>query len=256
MIAVVAGGMGGGSRRFAPFHRWDRTALLVMIAAMWLGIVMGFVPEIAGHIAKHEPAYPLIVHLHAAAFVGWMALLTTQVLLMRVRRPDLHRRLGLAGPVLAAIMIVLGPATALTVQRLAVGHPDADPAFLSVQFGGILAFGALATAAFLLRGDASSHKRLILLATLGIIDAGFARWLGAPMTKWLGPAGYWQNFAELYAGSYLLLVSFGAYDLITRRRLHPAYVIGAGWIVVVQLAAIWLYLSPAWKAFAIGLIGR
>jgi hypothetical protein len=43
-------------------------------------------------------------------------LFTVQVALIRKARADIHRRLGLAGAALAAIMVVLGPATALVVD--------------------------------------------------------------------------------------------------------------------------------------------
>ena len=48
----------------------------------------------------------------------------------------------------------------------------------------------------------------------------------------------------------------GAYDLVTRRRLHPAYVVGLVWIATNQLTAVLLYHSPAWKTVALKLIGH
>jgi hypothetical protein len=47
----------------------------------------------------------------------------------------------------------------------------------------------------------------------------------------------------------------GAYDLATRKRLHPAYVAGAAWILANELAAAWLYFSPAWKPISLKLLG-
>jgi len=60
-----------------------------------------FWPQIIKHIKTQAPAYPSIVHVHAAAFVGWLVLLTSQILLIRSARVDLHRKLGIAGVVLA-----------------------------------------------------------------------------------------------------------------------------------------------------------
>ena len=54
----------------------------------------------------------------------------------------------------------------------------APPDFLAVQLSDMLAFGTLSAAALLLRKDMAAHKRLMLLGTLYISDAGFARWLG------------------------------------------------------------------------------
>ena len=71
------------------------------VVLIWIGIVMGFGSDMIRHFQTHERAYPLIVHFHAAAFAGWMVVLTTQVLLIRTRRHDLHRVLGFAAMGLA-----------------------------------------------------------------------------------------------------------------------------------------------------------
>ena len=245
------------SRRtpFAPYAKSDRNFFLVYVLLIWFGVLNGFVPEIVNHIRSNKPPYPFIIHVHAVAFVGWLVLLTAQVLLIRRGRHDLHRRLGMAGMALAAAMIVIGPATAIVMQRYHWGTPQSDPAFLAVQLTDILAFAGLAGAAFALRSDPSAHKRLILLATLYIADAGFARFLGDGIHGIFGDA-LWPYQPALYLSNDLLILGIGAYDFATRRRLHPAYVAGLVWVAANQLGAILLESSPAWKAFAVKLIGH
>jgi hypothetical protein len=240
--------------RFAPHHRWDRNAVLAGLALTWLGVLMGFGPEIARHVAREGFAYPPIVHFHALAFVGWLLLLTAQAGLIRARRAVWHRRLGFLGIALAAAMTVLGPAVALAVGRAERGSSGSDPAFLVVQLSDILAFAALAAAAFLARGNAPAHKRLILLASFYIADAGFSRWLDPSLQRILTP-GFALAFAQAYLGSDLLVLAMGAYDLATRRRLHPAYAAALAFILVVQGAATALYLDPASAPLAEKLLG-
>ena len=187
--------------------------------------------------------------------VSWLTLLTAQVLLIRVHRADIHRRLGVAGIALAGVILVLGPATALTMHGLEFGTPRSDTPFLSVQLSDILAFAGLAGSGILLRGYSSAHKRLMLLATLYISDAGFARWLGGSVHSWLGD-GYWSNMAQLYLANDALILGLGVYDLVTRRRLHPAYVIGVVWVLTLQMSAVGLYLSPWWKPISQRLVGH
>jgi hypothetical protein len=165
------------------------------------------------------------VHVHALAFVGWLVLLTVQVLLIRIRRADIHRKLGIAGAALACVMLVLGPMTAIFIDRPHVGMPGSHPQFMIVQFAGMLAFPGLVTAAIVLRKQPTAHKRLMLLAILYISDAGFARWLAPGVEALLGE-GFWPMMAALYLANDVLIAGMGAYDLITRRRLHPAYVAG------------------------------
>jgi hypothetical protein len=205
------------------------------------------------HVINGEKPFPLIVHAHGAAFMGWLVLLTVQLLLIRNRRIDLHRKLGIAGAVLASIMVPLGVATALTIQRMGLGQAGSQPEFFSVQLIDMIEFGGLAAAAIAARKLPSAHKRLILLATLSIADAGFARWLGVWLYGYLGE-GTWQFFAELFGGSAAMILLLGAYDWTTRRRLHPAYVFGASWIFAGQLSASWLFHQPGWKALATSVI--
>jgi hypothetical protein len=46
------------------------------------------------------------------------------------------------------------------------------------------------------------------------------------------------------------VVLAGIYDLVNRRRLHPAYLIGVAWTFANQMLALSLYFSPAWLACA------
>src|ERR1043165_2649665 len=88
------------SRPFTPYVKSDRNFFLTYVVLIWLGILGGFVPEIVSGIVHHKPPFPLIAHVHGVVFVGWLVLLTTQVLLIRRSRADVHRKLGTAAMVL------------------------------------------------------------------------------------------------------------------------------------------------------------
>ncbi len=237
------------TKAFTPNHPSDRNFFLLMVALAWVGIIRGFGGDISDHLARHQAPYPLIVHFHAVVFVSWLLLFTVQILLIRSKKVAVHRKLGMAMVWLVAVMVVIGPVTALTVQHRALNHPHADPAFLSIQLTDILAFTGLVTAGLLLRQAPSAHKRLVLLATLYITDAGFARWFAGGVFHLLG-IGYWAQWLAFYMGPNVLILSAGAYDLATRRRLHPAYVLGVAWVFAIQMTALTLYASPAWLACA------
>ncbi|HEX3701249.1 MAG TPA: hypothetical protein VHV27_11315 [Phenylobacterium sp.] len=240
---------------FAPFHRQDRNFHLAYVALIWLGILAGFGPEVVTHIRTHAAPFPPIVHVHAVVFVGWLALFTTQILMVRTRRLEFHRRLGWAMVGVAAGMAVLGPLTALIADARHLGTPLSDPPFIAIQFTDILAFVGLMIPAVLLRKDAATHKRLILLATIYISDAGFARFVGSAFGSVLGH-GFWGFWAVAYLGPALLMVGVGAYDLATRGRLHPAYLAGVAYAVALQMTAVTLYHNAAWSAVAAALVKR
>jgi len=102
---------------FAPQHAGDRNSFLALLALTWMWIIGGFGLDMVDHFRQSAYTYPLIVHLHAFFFVGWLVLLTTQMMLVRGKRLDLHRRLGMAMAWLIPVMVVVALATAWTVQR-------------------------------------------------------------------------------------------------------------------------------------------
>jgi hypothetical protein len=235
-------------------HPADRNAILVMIGLIWAAVLIGFGLDIAERYQRGAATYPAIIYIHGTAFLGWLALLTTQALLIRDRKVRLHRSIGVGGACLAAAMIVLGLSAALTIQKLRLDAPDADPAFLAIQFMDMAGFGALAAAAVSARKQPAAHKRLILLATLAIVDAGLARFLAFPIRQVIGGNGSWQFWVEAYASSWPLILAIGCYDWITRRRVHPAWVFGSLWILAEEITASWLYFNPGWKDLATSII--
>ncbi|HWC00591.1 MAG TPA: hypothetical protein VG672_27985 [Bryobacteraceae bacterium] len=241
------------AKPFAPNHPWERNFYLAIIALAWVGILRGFGGDVANHLASHEAPYPIIVHVHAVVFVAWLALFTVQILLIRTKRLAVHKKLGYGLAWMAGLMVVLGPVTALTVHHLKlVNHlmtpaPVDQPQFLSIQFTDMLAFASLTATGLFFRKTPSAHKRLILLGTLYITDAGFARWLAPGFMHALGHT-YWPFWFSLYFGPNLLVVLTGAYDLATRRRLHPAYLAGVIWVFAIQMLSVSLFFSPGWAA--------
>lgn len=252
--AAVPRPSGLNSPRITDQRRLDRNFFLLMVALLWLGILMGFVPDIAQRIQVRRP-FPVIVYFHGVVFVGWLCLLTVQVLLIRSRRVDIHRELGMAGVALYGAMIVLGLTTSVVVDYYVFPTPHGDPSFLSIQLADMVNFSVLGGAAIALRKAPDAHRRLMIMATVLISDAGFGRWWGPGLHRLLGD-GYWGSWAQDYLSDFLLIALMGVYDLFSRGRLYFAYVLGAAWGLGVQLVAIWLYVRPWWKPVATTLIGR
>jgi hypothetical protein len=254
MAAAVAGADRHGGR-FAPWHRWDRNAFAGLTAFAWLGLLSGFGYDLFKHFAQGQPAYPPIVHIHALIFIGWLLLFTLQLFLIRRKHFQLHRRIGTAMIGLAIVMVLIGPATAILVDRIRIQTPGGgDPTFIFIQFSDILAFACLAGAGIALRHRASAHKRLMLLSLLYLADVGYARLFDGPiLTGKLGP--YWSDYAWSYVISNVGLLALGAYDLATRRRLHPAYATALAVIAMIELGATWMHMSaPALRPVAVRII--
>ena len=242
------------NNRFPIRRNADRNAFLIFIGIAWVGILSGFGTDSFQHVSTYGLDYPWIVHVHAVSFVSWLTLFTVQAGLIRSGRTDLHRRLGIAGAILAGWMLIVGPATAIVVDAWHYRTTGQTPEFLSVQFTDMVAFAGLTGAGVLLRANPAAHKRLMLLSLFDLSDAGFARYLNGLAVMPFGD-GRAAEFASLYLCSCLLALGLGAYDLATRRRLHPAYIAGLVWMLGLQFLASFLLHSPGWKAISLRLIG-
>ncbi len=233
---------------FAARHRHDRTMIAATVLAIWLAIVLGFAIDMVARARSGTLSFPLIVHLHVIAYAGWLVLLAVQVWLVRTGRVAVHRRLGVAALVLLPAMLVLGPATAFYGVADNPYMPDKWIAWLSVNYTNAFGSVALLTAGLLMRRNAAAHKRLMLMGTIALTEPGFSRiWLSFLEAR-LGE-GYVPFYFSTYIGTLVLVIAVGAYDLATRRRLHPAYIAAALWIFANEALATWLFYQPFWLAW-------
>lgn len=249
-----------------PPDRRERRFFLSMLVAVWLAILSGFAYNNMQKFVAGRLTYPWIVHIHALVFTGWLVFFTAQLVLVHRGQVSAHRRLGMFGAGLAALMVVLGVMTAISTEQYKFGTPASDPPFLSVMFSDMLIFGGLVTAALLVRRSPAAHKRLMLIATLVLTDAGFGRWLSPKIVEWAGHKNYWElkTFAEgawpfirfQLLPAYTLIAALGVFDLLTRKRLHPMYIRAVACCLPIHLVAGWLYFQPFWRAIALQIVGR
>ena len=184
------------------------------------------------------PFTPL-VHLHGALFTGWVLLFIAQTALVASRRLAVHRRLGVAGAMLAAAMILAGTSTAIATAKRGAAPVGVDPlAFLAIPIFDMVLFATLVTAALVLRRNKETHKRLMLLAYISIIVAAVAR---LPGVFPLVPA--------FFGLGYCFVVVAVIYDFVSRRRVHKAYLWG-GALMVPRYAPVGDFGTGLWKAFA------
>lgn len=250
---------------FKSYHPWDRNFFLVMIGFAWIAVLSGFINDIIKLNAEGRLHFPFVVHIHAVIFFGWLLLFTLQVLLIRSGNFQLHKKLGIAGAVLAVFVFTLGVLTALITENVKFGTKYSDPAFVSVMLGDMLVFAVLATVGISFRKNPATHKRLLLIATLILTDAGFGRGISIWLSSFLGKP-YWQysNFEDAFwpftvrqlSCPFTLIFMVGVYDFITRKRLHHSYLWALLFALSIDLTAGWLYFNNEWLKIATKLIGH
>jgi uncharacterized membrane protein YozB (DUF420 family) len=218
-----------------------------MALAAALVAFVGFAPSY--YLRAFADAAPLrtLVHLHGMAATAWMLLFVAQTSLVSAGRTDLHRRLGIAGFVAAALFIVVGYATAITAAQLGVTPPGGPPplAFLAVPLGTLLSFAVLAALGLSQRRDRETHKRLMLLATIALLPPAFAR------MRWLGFGGP----PVAIGGTCLLVLTCLAYDRAAHGRIHPAFLWGGVLLMLSLPARFALTRSETWLSIAERLTG-
>ena len=185
--------------------------------------------------------FTTLLHVHAALFSGWVALFVAQTALVSARRVTMHRRLGMLGAALGAVMIAVGVLTAISAARRGAAPPGVDPlTFLAIPFFDLLMFAIFLTIALVRRRDKEAHKRLMLLAYASILAAPIAR---LPGVLPLGPLAF-------YGLALLVLVAGCVYDYVSRGRVHPVYLWGGGLLVVSVPLRLAIAGTAAWRSFA------
>lgn len=230
--------------RSLPGRRYDNRFVSFMVALMLATVFYGFARTYFLAGVFHAPLPSTIIHVHGAIFVGWMLLLIIQTSLVSVRRVDIHRKLGFFGMGWACLMLVVGvlAATDALSRHFVAPKFPLDPAtFYSIPMGDMLVFSVLIAFAYRLRKDAAAHKRLILIATIGLLDAAIARW-PIPFLQ----VGHIR--ADLVNYSFLLLVVL--YDLYSTRKVHRVTIWASLFLIVVQQLRVPVGMSAPWHAFA------
>lgn len=193
------------------------------------------------------PALPGLVHFHGLVMSVWVALFVVQTRLVAARRTDLHRRLGVFAGVWACVVVAVGVVTAINGARR--GMPsDAPPLeFLTVPLGDMVTFAVLTGVGLYFRRRSDIHKRLMLLASVGFLTAGVAR-IPLSFIETGGPLVY-------FGLTDLCLLTCIAYDTVKQRTLHPAFALGATFLIASQPLRLLLSGTDIWLRFATWLVG-
>ena len=179
-------------------------------------VAAGFAPTYYLGFWFHAPPLATTVHVHAAAFTAWLVLLLSQTLLVRTGHLRWHRAMGKAAVGLVAIMVVTG-------YVVIFGKPRPTPfmrAFIFTPILSLVLFPVFVGVAIHFRRDPATHKRLMILATILIANAGITRLLGL---LGLG-GGVYRQWMVTYG---VLLLPLVIYDLVRLKTLHRATAWGA-----------------------------
>ena len=228
--------------------RADRIFFSTMVLLLWATVLFGFARTyfLAGMV--EAPLPNKLIHVHGAIMTLWMVLLFVQTALISARKVKWHMTLGLFGFGLATAMVILGPIAATNSLRRGVGVLGLDPkTFYVIPLSAIFIFGVLAFFAYRYRRQPAVHKRLILIATIGLIDAAVGRW----------PVAFFQSnpkAQDLVPFAFLLAVM--VFDLATQRKILKTTLFASLFLIAIHLARVPIAFTHPWQAFATRMLGQ
>jgi hypothetical protein len=200
-------------RAASPRRLYVGLAVLAVVIA-----AVGFWPAYFGPLFAGTIDKTLIIHVHAAVYVGWLAIFVTQAVLAASGRVAAHIKLGRFAIGYGVLLILVGLVTAFArfAIRVRGGEATAAQSQLLGPLLDMLTFAPLFAAAIYYRRTPELHKRLMIVATTSLLIAAVNRmpFLAEPRTLtlhllWLAP---------------ILLAM--AHDFWRQRKVHPVYVLG------------------------------
>ena len=194
--------------------------------ALLVIVLVGFSPTFYLRAFFDVPAIPLYVYGHGAALTAWFIWFCVQTTAVNNGRVDLHRRLGAVGVTIGILVLISGAAAAMGLApRLLEKYGNIDSDFSRIagvvwgNIGMLVAFTGFLVAAVLNRRKSETHKRLMYLASIGIILPAFGRIAKFPMIDLPEPP-------LVFAGLLTLLMLLGIFDRTSNGSVHRVTWIG------------------------------
>ena len=240
---MMAATLAAASVRGPVPYRDDQRFFNRFALALALLIVFSFAQFALRGFSRPVTA-PWWVHLHGGLMLGWLGLLVAQNVLAQNGSLAVHRKLGWAGAALVLAIVVLGSFTGFKALELHRFPPFFTAAyFLGLSVFGVWIFGAMVAWAVARKRDTQWHRRLMLGATVLLLEPAFGRLLPMPL---LMP----------YGEAVTMLLQLGAIGVLMRHdrrvlgRVHPASIAAAAVVVTAHATfELFSHLSAA-QAFA------
>ncbi len=224
--------------------REDRRAALVWLGLFWIFVGVGFGFDLHNYFHE-QPPVPKIVHVHAIVTTLWLLTATALVLMVETGNVRWHRRFGWYAAGYAALVVVIAPYAELSWQALNLKTPGTlPPQFLSIAFSGVICLAVLLPCGVLMRRNSAAHRRVMILATISISDAGFSRMVGLFLPD---PTTFLGTYLFYEGGTLLLIVLMFLWDW-KRDRIMKQFLWASCFVIAVGLAATGLYFNATWQS--------
>ena len=217
------------------------------MAVVVLGVVfLGFAHTYYMAGVFHAPLPNLLIHIHAVVFSLWILMFIVQISLVapggRTPSPTWNAGVwpGLRGGA-AGTDGLRRPVGA--ARRAGWRHGGRGAGLLCYSDGRHAGVFCADFFGFRERSHPASHKRLMMIATIALLDAAFVRW---PV-----PVAWWRS--TMHAADvccYILLLMIIGYDLWSTKKVHRATLWATAFLVVLHQLRVPIGRTAVWQAYA------
>jgi hypothetical protein len=230
-----------------------RNKYFLYMSLMFLAVVLvGFARSFYFQPYFAFPELPAHLYLHGTALTAWFVLALIQPWLIKIRRTEVHRRLGIIGVALAISVVASG---LWTIVLRDIPEIDEFPTRAAGNLASLLMFSTCFTLGVLFRRKPATHKRLMLFASIPLLAPALDRLARIPvLNDFWGRALYWfpapPEIAFATVAFVTLLFTVVVNDLVTERRVQPGTYWGLFSILIISPSVTFVFFaSGIWVAF-------
>jgi hypothetical protein len=224
-----------------------KTKLFLVIGIIGItAVLIGFSTTFIIPLSNGTFKAPLIIYIHGFLAFNWTILFLIQSILVQRNNYSAHRLFGIYGVILAiAITITIVPAGLYQAEKeLAQGlGQTAISSILGTLTSGLIFIG-LVIAGILKRHKSSTHKRLMLLATIVLLWPAWFRF--RHLFPSVSNPEIW--FAIVLADS-LIVISM-MWDKITLGKIDPTLLYTGLSIIIEHIVEAYMFDKTLWRELA------
>ncbi|HKX83360.1 MAG TPA: hypothetical protein VJL58_03985 [Pyrinomonadaceae bacterium] len=204
----------------------DRKLFLITAIGFPLLVLIGYFKSyyFSAFFPDARPIPTNLVHLHAVVMSLWVLYFIVQVALIRTKNIKLHMTMGFVGIAIAALVVVVGMATAIDSNLIRqTAPPGMNPhAFFILPASDMAVFVLFFAAAIYYRKRPAEHKSLMFLTVVNFLPAALFR---IPFI----PAEYVILWA--FGVPALFAIAALSWHSIKHRKVNLVFVIGTAILI-------------------------
>ncbi len=221
----------------------DRSLFLTAAIGFSLLVLIGYFKSYYfSAFFNAQPIANSLVHAHGLVMTLWVVYFSAQIALIRSKNIKLHISIGLTGIALAALVVIVGLATAYDAQLVrAAAPPWVNPhSFFLYPVSDMVLFVVLFAGAIYYRKKSAEHKSLMLLTAINFLPAALFR---------VSPVSDQLTILWAFGLPNLLAIACLVWFTAKHRRLNRAFAAGVLLLIVALPLRLIISESAIWLRF-------